>query len=53
MRKSSMISKPGSITADVGTDATTRILDDLRKRVARKELDDVDALLQALHRAML
>jgi fused signal recognition particle receptor len=40
------------ITADVGMEATTRILDDLRKRVARKELDDVDALLKALHEAM-
>jgi fused signal recognition particle receptor len=41
------------ITADVGVEATTRILDDLRKRVARQELDDVDALLKALHAAML
>ncbi|MDB6086200.1 MAG: cell division protein FtsY [Gammaproteobacteria bacterium] len=41
------------ITADVGVEATTRILDDLRKRVVRKELDDVDALLKALHAAML
>jgi fused signal recognition particle receptor len=41
------------ISADVGVEAATRILDDLRKRVARKELDDVDALLKALHAAML
>jgi fused signal recognition particle receptor len=41
------------ITADVGTEATHRILDELRRRVARKELDDVDALLKALHEAML
>jgi fused signal recognition particle receptor len=41
------------ITADVGMEATTRILDDLRRRVARKELDDVDALLKALHASML
>jgi fused signal recognition particle receptor len=41
------------ITADVGVEATTRILEDLRKRVARKELNDVDALLKALHQAML
>jgi fused signal recognition particle receptor len=41
------------ITADVGVEATTRILDDLRKRVARKELNDVDALLKALHQAMV
>jgi fused signal recognition particle receptor len=41
------------ITADVGAEATTRILDDLRKRVARKELGDVNALLAALHEAMV
>jgi fused signal recognition particle receptor len=41
------------ITADVGVEATTRILDDLRLRVARKELNDVTALLKALHAAML
>jgi len=41
------------ITADVGAEATRRILDELRRRVARKELDDVDALLKALHDAML
>jgi fused signal recognition particle receptor len=41
------------ITADVGAEATRRILEDLRTRVARKELKDVDALLKALHDAML
>jgi fused signal recognition particle receptor len=41
------------ITADVGAEATRRILDELRQRVARKELDDVDALRKALHAAML
>src|SRR5258707_3817443 len=41
------------ITADVGAEATRRILDDLRRRVARNELKDVDALLKALHDAML
>jgi fused signal recognition particle receptor len=40
------------ITADVGAEATGRILGELRRRVARKELDDVDALLEALHGAM-
>ena len=40
------------ITADVGMEATLRILDDLRRRVARKELNDVDALLEALQEAM-
>ncbi len=41
------------ITADVGVEATTHILDELRQRVARKELNDVTALLKALHAAML
>src|SRR5271154_6597457 len=41
------------ITADVGAEATRRILDELRKRVDRKELDDVEALLKALRGAML
>jgi fused signal recognition particle receptor len=41
------------ITADVGIEATTQILDELRKRVARKELGDVEALRRALHAAML
>jgi fused signal recognition particle receptor len=40
------------ITADVGSEATRQILDDLRKRVARKELADVAALGKALHEAM-
>jgi fused signal recognition particle receptor len=40
------------ITADVGVEAAARILEDLRKRVARQELDDVDALKKALHAAM-
>ena len=34
------------ITADVGAEAAARILEGLRRRVARKELDDVDALLK-------
>ncbi len=41
------------ITADVGVEATTRILDELRRRVARKELNDVEALLKALNEAMV
>ncbi|MDE2305708.1 MAG: signal recognition particle-docking protein FtsY [Gammaproteobacteria bacterium] len=41
------------IGADVGVEATTRILDELGRRVARKELGDVDALLAALKSAML
>ena len=41
------------IGADVGVAATARILGDLHKRVARRELDDVDALLAALRESML
>lgn len=36
------------LSADVGVEATAHILEDLRKRVARKELDDVDTLIAAL-----
>jgi fused signal recognition particle receptor len=41
------------ISADVGAEAAARILEGLRRRVARKELDDVDALLKGLYEAML
>lgn len=41
------------ITADVGVDTTERILDGLRKQVARKELANLDALLQALRTSLL
>jgi fused signal recognition particle receptor len=40
------------IMADVGVSATARILEDLRRKVARKELGDVDALLRALQASM-
>jgi fused signal recognition particle receptor len=40
------------IMADVGVEATRAILEELRKRVARKELNDVNALLKALQDAM-
>jgi fused signal recognition particle receptor len=40
------------IMADVGVEASARILDELRRRVARKELNDVDALLRALQESM-
>jgi fused signal recognition particle receptor len=40
------------ITADVGVEASARILAELRRRVARKELNDVDALLNALQESM-
>jgi fused signal recognition particle receptor len=36
------------LLADVGVEATTDILADLERRVARHELDDVEALLEAL-----
>ena len=36
------------LTADVGVEATQVILDELRRKVARKELDDVDKLIKAL-----
>ena len=41
------------IAADVGIDTTEKILGSLRKRVQRKELGDLDALLGALRTAML
>jgi fused signal recognition particle receptor len=41
------------ITADVGVEASRKILEELRTRVARKELHDVAALLKALSAAML
>jgi fused signal recognition particle receptor len=40
------------ITADVGVEASSKILEELRRRVARKELNDVDALLNALQESM-
>jgi len=36
------------IMADVGVDATAQIIADLQKRLARKELKDVDALVRGL-----
>jgi fused signal recognition particle receptor len=36
------------LTADVGVEATGQILDELRRKVARQELDDVDKLIAAL-----
>ena len=48
MRKSSRNWKSRLLTADVGVQATGELLEALRKKVARKELADVDALLTAL-----
>jgi fused signal recognition particle receptor len=41
------------ITADVGVETTERILEGLRKQVARKELSDLNALLGALRGALV
>jgi fused signal recognition particle receptor len=41
------------ITADVGVETTERILASLRKQVARKELGNLDALLDALRGSLL
>ncbi|HET9447290.1 MAG TPA: signal recognition particle-docking protein FtsY [Steroidobacteraceae bacterium] len=41
------------ITADVGVETTERILEDLRRKVARKELDNLEALLGALRGSLL
>jgi fused signal recognition particle receptor len=41
------------LTADVGVDATSEILGDLNRRVARHELDDVEALLGALRERLI
>jgi fused signal recognition particle receptor len=41
------------ITADVGVETTEKILAGLRKRVARKELSNLDALLEALREPLM
>jgi len=41
------------LTADVGVEATEHILADLNRRVARKELKDVEALLAALRTSLI
>ncbi len=40
------------VMADVGIDTTGRIIGDLQKSLARKELKDIDALRRGLHRAL-
>jgi fused signal recognition particle receptor len=40
------------VMADVGVEATERIIEQLRKRLARKELKDVEALMQGLKTAL-
>ena len=41
------------LMADVGMEATTRIIDDLTKRVSRDELNDGDALSEAMYTEMV
>ena len=41
------------LTADVGVEATQQILEELRKKVARNELEDVDKLIAALTDAIV
>ncbi len=41
------------LMADVGMEATTRIIDDLTKRASRDELNDADALTDAMYTEMV
>jgi len=41
------------ITADVGVAASTELVEDLRKRLNRREFDDADQLLAALRQALI
>lgn len=41
------------LMSDVGIEATQRIIKDLTKRVSRNELNDYDALIEALYEAMV
>jgi fused signal recognition particle receptor len=41
------------VMADVGVDTTERIINDLQKSLARKELKDVDALQRGLHNSLV
>jgi fused signal recognition particle receptor len=41
------------VMADVGVEATGRIVEQLRKRLARKELKDAEALTQGLRKALI
>ncbi len=41
------------VTADIGVAATERIIADLRKRLARKELKDMNALMSGLKRSIV
>ena len=41
------------VMADVGIDTTTRIIEDLEKRLARKELKDLESLQRGLRRSLV
>lgn len=41
------------LTADVGVDATTRIIHALQKKISRKEVEDLDSLLRALRNILI
>jgi fused signal recognition particle receptor len=41
------------VMADVGIDTTTRIIEDLQKSLARKELKDLDSLHRGLRRSLI
>ena len=41
------------VMADVGVDTTERIINDLQKSLARRELKDVDALQRGLHKSLV
>jgi fused signal recognition particle receptor len=41
------------VMADVGIDTTTRIIEDLQKRLARKELKDLESLRNGLQRSLV
>ena len=41
------------VMADVGVDTTERIISDLQKSLARRELKDVDALQRGLHKSLV
>ncbi len=41
------------VMADVGIDTTTRIIEDLQKRLARKELKDLESLRNGLKRSLV
>ena len=41
------------VMADVGIDTTTRIIEDLQKRLARKELTDLESLRKGLQRSLV